>query len=895
MESAYPQDLLVGVFPLVFAVNALLDSASSTAKRSLFDRFLDAIAAALVDGDVMDERRRSSSLFHPVSEEDSSDEDDFEDHRRHSSSSLSAGFYAGLGGRRLSSSHHGPPPAEVSRATYAKALQHGQGFFQRARIESVSMKHGFPPSKDPEGQNSLADHFPAWLRTRDPNLLAQLIAQYPLTGILPAGWLEKHVHALPSVILVVCGVSTNRAEQEEQDRRLLSTIEHFSLSLVEKRQCKIHVVGLLSDEVSPVQGDQWGRTIMSLLTEDGPPNTEPPFSVTLLRASTDLTGNESGLPTSQALRGLHQSVREASMVYYLTQARRTKEKLRKLTEDKRRRGQQSPPEPLLPLVIRYCFKIAIFYEFQWKHEKSLRFMVEGYRHAMRYYEWLSSRTVALPTTSEEPNAPHSVDDTGSDTFEVELSEDADDKRIWEAVIPPPPDDMVHQCRAVAEWLNLKLLLAGFASHTEGGLLAAANQWRQHCRLFCTRRRSIIEEEWLDWAYIARQRLVMSQLVERHPPKALGDLGNDYDEVLLRCSPWRCYESAVEATLLIAREVDRAQSRTDLISADETKDPLRPRFVGGLDSEGLLPELHRLCQINHRAKALELVLRSISLYERELEKEKRGFYAEDHFRERSSSRAGARLYYLAGGILLGMDRHQEAAGHLEKASKYSRGWPQLELAVRRMLIECYEKHLPTSSQASSESNQAIASMILDSYFNAQMSPRDLRRALGHFASITGGGSLKWHHETVDEEDTSLPFAFAVSFPGKTHATAGDTVQASVLIMSNLDYAVHVNSVVLLSLAGQLPIPSMDLLSATNVSEGSEGGIIIQSKTSIIISTEVELPKDLSVIAADDSGNGGETQGVAGKGSFAKSARPRTAGITAAGKLYEPWSSVIRPVA
>jgi len=222
-------------------------------------------------------------------------------------------------------------------------------------------------------------------------------------------------------------------------------------------------------------------------------------------------------------------------------------------------------------------------------------------------------------------------------------------------------------------------------------------------------------------------------------------------------------------------------------------------------------------------------------------------------------------------------------YLEKASKFSTGWRELEVSIRRLLIECYEKHLPSSAHTSEEStNETIASMILGAYFNADMSPRDLRRALGHFASISGGGSLRWYHETVDEEDTNLPFSFAVSFPGRTHATAGDTVEASVLIASNLDYAVHVNSVALLSLAGRLPIPSCDLLCATNVSEGSDGGIIIQSKTSIIVSTQLDLPKDTSIIAIDDSGNGGEMQGVAGKGSFAKSARPRTAGITSAGE-------------
>jgi hypothetical protein len=269
-----------------------------------------------------------------------------------------------------------------------------------------------------------------------------------------------------------------------------------------------------------------------------------------------------------------------------------------------------------------------------------------------------------------------------------------------------------------------------------------------------------------------------------------------------------------------------------------------------------------------------------MFEHELEREKRGFYAEDSFRESSSSRTGARLYYLAGGILLGMSRHEDAAAQLAKATKHAKGWRELELAIRRMLIECYGKHMPSPSDAS-ESSQTLASMILDSYFNADMSSRDLRRALGHFASLSGGESLKWYHDSVNEEDSSLPFSFAVTFPGTTHATAGEPVKASVLIKSNLDYAVHVNSVALLSLAGELPIETNDLVSAQNASEGGEGSIIIQAKTEIVLSTEINLPRDLSIIAANESGNGGEMQGIAGKGSLSTRARPRCAGITSAG--------------
>ena len=667
MES-YPQDLLVGVHPLVFAVDAILpivdstsgsaggrqisksDSASpSSHRRSNFDRFLDAVAASLIDvddpddpnsssspgagggggiGDRSHDRRRHVSLFRP--EDDSSDDDDFEigsSPRQRRSTSLSAGFYTGFGRRSVNASAAATTSTLLDdstgkRASYAKALTHGQGFFTRARIEAVGVNHGFPPSKDPEGTDNLAFALPLFLKERDPLKLSRLFQSHPLSGILPAGWLEKHVHALPSVILVVCTVTSNQKEQGKQDKRLLDTIEHLKINLVPKRQCTIYVIGLLQDDVSVSQGETWSLSITNhMLDEESGPGSDPPFRVTLLRESEDLQANDTGMPTSPALRRLHLTVRDASMMYYLGQARRTKEKLAKLTEDKRRRGQEAPPRQLLPLVIRYCFKLAIFYEFQWKHEKSLRFMVEAYRHASDYYQYLLDLSAGgLPgsssvstnmedaldaTTMLSPS--HSVGDTG-ESFEVALNESSTHgKKLWNSIVPPPPQDMIHQCRAVAEWINLKLLIAGFASHTEGGLLAGAYQWRQHCRLFATRRHSsalAATPNWFEWSYIARQRLVMSQLVERHPPKALGDLGNEYDEVLLRCSPWRTYESAVEATLRLARDIDEAKANKVCAEGTvEAQDPRRARYVGGLGSEGLEPELHELCQINHRGKYL----------------------------------------------------------------------------------------------------------------------------------------------------------------------------------------------------------------------------------------------------------------------------------------------------
>ena len=272
-----------------------------------------------------------------------------------------------------------------------------------------------------------------------------------------------------------------------------------------------------------------------------------------------------------------------------------------------------------------------------------------------------------------------------------------------------------------------------------------------------------------------------------------------------------------------------------------------------------------------------------MFERELEKAKTNGDGSG-FVEKSWSRSGSRMYYLAGGILHGLNRHAEATPYLETAVKYSKSWRGLELVVRRMLIECYEKQLKEKSAAGEATSQAIASMILDSYFNAEMSNSNLRRALENFGAVTGAtnGAIKWYRDCIDEADSSLPFSFALTFPSATHAVAGDGVKASVLIKSNLDYAVHVNSVTLLSLAGQITLPPNDLLSAKNANEGSDGGIIIQANTEILLSTQIGLPRDLNAIAIDERGNGGQKEGTAGKGSFSKSARPRTAGITSAGE-------------
>ena len=942
--DSYPEVLLAGVSPLVLTVNAI----SNEAHKHLYEKFLDVITC-------MDEGpsehndsgsakpRRTSFLRLNAGGEDNylSSSDDEEDDDLLLASSLvdhthslglrtPPGALFGRSNRRRTASKDHDDEDDPNRLSVAKALDRGQGFFQRARIQSVSHRHAFPPSKDPDASRNLTEILrqQAIPPDQNQNNLQSIFAPH-LRGILPHGWLEKHVNALPSVILVVCCVTASSAkEQDAQDQFLYQTVEHLAFSLVPKRRCRIHVVGLLDSTVTPHQGDGWSRAVLDRLlyqseedytrlsnsSKSASPNAAFPLvRMTLIQAATDL--ETSGLPASPAWQDLYHKVRHDCGAYYQAQVRRCKTKLRLLAEGTT--TVMPPPDALRPLWIRYMFKMAIFYEFQWKHTKSLRYLTEAYRHTAAYYQYLIQRYVAAVATNSHsraagsPRRPTDVAATGHDAVEVALPSSANKAAMldWSAIVPSPPDDMIHQCRHVADWLNFKLTAAAFESRSLPGMAAANDQWRQHARVFLvpttnTATAAALPPAWCDWSFIARQRLMLSQLAERHVPATLTTLKQQpnpqqnpfSEEWRLRCAPWRALESASEAFLQLSCALERVQKEESMdmasITADtssESGDPDRAPFLGGLDSQGLRPLLRLALQQDARQMALRLILRAMKLFEEEQEREKRGFYAEDSYSEASSSRTGARLYYLAGGILLGQKRHAEAAGHLEKAVKFSKGWPGLELAVRKMLIECYETHMPTErtteagqSNSNKESSLALASMILDSYFNAEMSSSDLRRALGHFASISGGGnSLKWYRECFNDEDSTMPFTFEVTFPENIFATVGDCVKASIYVKSNLDYAVHVNSLVLMSLAGDLPISSIDLMRAKNASEGSDGGIIIQRQGEILIITELVLPKDLSIIASDDSGNGGEMQGVAGKGSFAKSARPRTAAMTSAG--------------
>lgn len=642
MES-YPDDLLAGVFPLVFAVDGILpatdspppplkneddeensgnaeenekreettqaEKTTSSSTRSLFDRFLDAIAASLneEEQDNLKKMNRSgsdtiASLLRGDDKDDSSDDE--EDNRSQDSRRSAFRRNSPMSSFRNKKSQSGG--GTVSPTAYARVLS-SESFFQRARILPISRTHGFPPSKDPEGtknrvlllsQNKVTIAHCA--TGANFHRIKSLLDNQQAQGILPAGWLEKHVHALPSVLLVVTTLSANSSNQEAQNQYLLETIDNLRYNLAPKRNCHLHIVCLVEDDPSPsiLATDAW-LTLVKHHTE------LPSTSISLLSIK-DLEADMAIV--SPSLQDLHAVIREASLSYYLKLARRAKHKHSLL-------GHEHQPT-LLPQAARYCFKIGVFYEFQLKHEKSLRFFSLAYRHVQAYYQFLLSGSPPVEVNPQDMEMKAATAPDGDEVgIEVALADASDDEEEEEEDSPDipqaelkralagskTPSDMAHQCRAVADWLNFKLLQAGFNATalgaTEEGLVAAFWQWRKHAQVMLRDHDDPSNPAWNFWAYVAHQRLVMSQLVERHPPSDEAVT----EEVLICCSPWRNYLAAAEAELMLDAEIRKVKN----ISTSSTKSgsqSMRKRFVGDLDSDGLSPKLVELSKQNHAGKS-----------------------------------------------------------------------------------------------------------------------------------------------------------------------------------------------------------------------------------------------------------------------------------------------------
>ena len=333
-------------------------------------------------------------------------------------------------------------------------LYHGTGlFFQTARVIPVSKKHAFPPSKDATGTKNKKKAFQQQQhQTSSSPLMMGLGSRHghsssttnnttttttptssslhgvsgerrihssktstttntntptsmmeSIDGILPQAWLEKHAHALPSVLLVVAVVelSSDLYQMAQIEQSLSQSCEALKSSLASKRECKLHLILLTTTSTTTMNTVQCNEkcdsirticrtsyfTTLPLPTMSTSDNDVNPFLLLQQQQSSSSNSNK------PILQKIAKSLRDASLEYYLNQVRRAKRK-HSLTEEQEE------------YQIRYCFKIATFYEFFGSEEKALKYYTQAYKSILDYYQYLT-QTIGLsnilPSSSNNNN------------------------------------------------------------------------------------------------------------------------------------------------------------------------------------------------------------------------------------------------------------------------------------------------------------------------------------------------------------------------------------------------------------------------------------------------------------------------------------------------------------
>jgi hypothetical protein len=561
-------------------------------------------------------------------------------------------------------------------------------FFSHARVVPVSHRHAFPPSKDPHGnQNAISKLNSALYAVRnqktvpayDPHSdrssrpispITAILAKNPILGILPEGWIEKHTHALPSTIMIVTSLELTASsdEQGQMEQHLASTIQNITSSCAKKRESPIHVVclvGLSGAVATPKDAlieSEWVANIKSTcrLTEG---------SVTCLHYYEDVdsqTGQKVTMFLQNDFEKLQKAVEDESMLYYLTQVRRCKRKYSLLHHGKF-------PE-LQPFAVRYCIKIAMFYEFQGcvhseRREKSSRYWKEAYRILKDYYLYLqgigsdkmknsvdavrsvrNNGTVSMENREQSNGGNTLLDDRNvsdahseyipDDGVEVALldaprglnsdqkptstTQNMDDgsstvsaverKKSVDSVGNTVDDqeqilirsrDMFQQCRSVADMLNIKLLLINYGHAVESlnksnntnsvesshdfTFKTIARQIRTHIQVFLSppNNSSVVhnynlkDPMLLFLSFVARQRFVMSEFLQKHPIPSNLSASIDVD-TLSYCNAFHHYVTCGKMYLRLDEAMQKVinESLTPIRDKVPPKHDDRQRFVGG---------------------------------------------------------------------------------------------------------------------------------------------------------------------------------------------------------------------------------------------------------------------------------------------------------------------------
>lgn len=201
--------------------------------------------------------------------------------------------------------------------------------------------------------------------------------------------------------------------------------------------------------------------------------------------------------------------------------------------------------------------------------------------------------------------PHNSLHQKSKEVSVHVSEDGN--------IMTHSEDMIHQCRAIADLLNIKLLLTNYAaainssSETSVGqdspedntFATIMKQIRTHYQIFLSATpssasfsgNSVNDAHWYFLSFVARQRLVVSEFLEQHTLKLPSNHFATLDEeTLLYCNASDHYISCAQSFLRLGVSVERAQTKYQSNKEGQSENDLndgRQRFIGCLSNQDLI--------------------------------------------------------------------------------------------------------------------------------------------------------------------------------------------------------------------------------------------------------------------------------------------------------------------
>jgi len=1019
MET-YPSELLKGVSPLIFVVDSILNHTAESANKNngepsvtgnnalgsstIFQSFFHKITMRQTAKNVTVTQTpvKSSSTFKQAAAENDT------------LASILALDPQTVGVSSILGKNTKTPKmkSKSSSRPTSTPLSHHADFFSRANIVPVSHRHAFPPSKDPKGSKNAISRLNTNLSKRgvsggnkttnsvngvgfgegfsneDYSSKIQLEIASVIGGILPSGWIEKHLHALPSVLLIVTVVDLSNTlyQQAKLEQHLTNTLEALRSSCAKKRDCPVHLVCLIQDCnrtgnvvggiscgspslgsyhhrcANPVENERLANIKTVCRLSSNAITTvhicsKATYSADNLDEDDGNNGEEFDFYIEEELQKLQQSIREASMSYYLTQVRRCKKKHSNLHHDKFME--------LLPVAARYCFKIGVFYEFQMHDDqtragKSAKYWMEAYQNVLDYYRYLQAlyrrqnRQSTSPSRKANTVILSSSSGGGDDmkkmvvsspasagvinTVQTNVSESIpDDSEIQcntenmvlsryagEEDHPPPPQpstpssqsdgvevalvysprtgnggitigakspskqkktqlktqnimgddeslliqsrlgDMIHQCRKVADWLNVKLLLMTsgvilkataepkLQYETEEYFASIVLQIRRHCQVFLSKPwslcyddedgiqwekddgRCVTDPAWHFWQYASQQRLVLHQFTQRIFTcwNAMDSLNFDERK---QCSASFQSAAAGETLLKLRLAIRREKIRlgaNDVKCANVTflADALkrvnnsnsgegekRQRFVGSLCGSDLITKFLEEASRDHSALALDSLLQAVQL----LTAEKKHIASVSQ----NADIVFARLNFLIGGILKERGRYTEAIEKLKMASTPSKRFICVQQAIEMSIIECRKKSPTAREREEKEIIDLPLVMYLNPRMNSRLTPKEsnylLRSAFApDVAKDNDETSIDWHQSTEDSD----PFYFTLTFPQQTFATEGDAAPAILSLYSNLTMPILLKNIKVITNIGTVVVSLTAVKNKRECDEFAKNGLI-----------------------------------------------------------------------